>query len=187
MNAKANVLRTQRTALRPVGKDNYPLLYQWWHLEFEQIHLWWDERKVLTYEEFVEDFDRRLRYFFFTFFVIYYYGDGAEVPVGFTYTSRYSAVDRYLYGTMYLSRKYTGRGLGVESGLAHLRYLVSMFNIRKIYTEIYAYNSPSLKAAKKAGFIEEGRLKAHRWFGGQFWDLVIMAFYPDESFYITKG
>ncbi|NPA71647.1 MAG: GNAT family N-acetyltransferase [Gammaproteobacteria bacterium] len=177
-----NTLETQRTILRPVSRENYHFVYKWWHLEFEQMHLWWDERRLLSYEEFAEDFDKRLRYFFFTFFVIFYYHDGEETPVGFTYTSRYSAVDRHLYGTMYLTQEYTGRGLGPEAGIAHVRYLVAMFNIRKIYAEIYAYNESSLKAAERVGFVEEGRLKAHRWFDGRFWDLVIMAFYPDKSF-----
>ena len=176
-----NNLKGRRVVLRPINDDDYSLVYKWWHLDFEQVYLWWDERRLFTYEEFVEDIHKRLRYFFFTFFIICYFSDNeGEIPVGFTYTSRYNAVDRYLYGTIYLSKEYTSMGLGTEAGLIHLRYLASTFNIRKVYVEIYSYNTPSLKAAKKAGLQEEGRLKAHRWFNNQFWDLIIMAFYLED-------
>ena len=168
------ILETQKIKLRPVTSNDYDMLYSW-HFSTGQIHLWWDERHIRSFDEFVNDFNNKLRYFFFTFFVVVKREHETDIPVGFTYTSRFNPVDRYVYSTMYLDREFTGKGLGIEAGQIHIQYLFSVFNIRKIYAEIYEYNKISIKAAKKAGFIEEARLKQHRWYIDRYWDLIIMS------------
>ncbi len=50
-------------------------------------------------------------------------------------------------------------------------YLFAYCGFRKIYAEVFAYNAPSLKAARRNNFVQEGCLKAHRWFLDQWWDL----------------
>ena len=172
-------LRTKRVELRPIREEDYAIIFEW-HFDPRQIHLWWDERHIQSYSEFVEDFDKRLRYFFFTFFIVIRKDEETDIPVGFTYTSRFNSIDRYVYSTMYLTQEHTGLGIGPEAGRLHIQYLFSVFNIRKIYAEIYGYNEASIKAAKAVGFVEEGRLKQHRWFNGRYWDLLILALYPTD-------
>lgn len=77
------------------------------------------------------------------------------------------------------------RGVGLQAWLLFIEYLFSYFNFRKIYGEIFGYNQLSLKSALHSGFIEEGCLKNHRWFGNQYWDLHILSL-SREQFDITK-
>jgi RimJ/RimL family protein N-acetyltransferase len=66
-------------------------------------------------------------------------------------------------------------GVGVDASILFLKYLFNYYGYRKVYVEVYAFNTDVVKMAGKAGFVLEGCLKGHRWWNGRFWDQHIYA------------
>lgn len=162
-------------SLRPVNMEDYEVLFLW-HTDARNIHLWWADRHVLSYEQFVEDFRSQFNGFMQAFFMVDFEdADGETKPVGLVYTYNTNWIDRFTYLSVYLSPEYTGQQFGPFAAYLIVKHLFAYYGFRKIYSEIYAYNSPSLTASLRYGFEEEGRLKDYRWFGDRFWDLHILS------------
>lgn len=172
-------LTSRRLRLRPVNPDDYKMLFQW-HSDVHNLHLWWADRTILSFDEFVDDLRRRLRSHIQTMFMVDMLQDGDAIPVGMTYTYNANMVDRFTYLCVYLSPEHTRKGIGPEAGYLVAKYLFSYFGFRKIYAEIFAYNAASLKSSLRNGFREEGCLKSHRWFGDRYWDLHILAITEED-------
>jgi RimJ/RimL family protein N-acetyltransferase len=167
-------LRSERVNLRPLCPDDYRTLFSW-QSDLRNLHLWRTERDILSFEDFADDLRRRLRAFIQVLLMVEVTIDQHAVPVGIVYSYNTDLVDRYTYICVYLTPEFTAQGIGPEAGHLFAEYLFAYFGFRKIYSEIFAYNEPSLKAALRNGFVEEGCLKAHRWFGDRHWDLHILA------------
>jgi RimJ/RimL family protein N-acetyltransferase len=166
-------LESKRVKLRPVNPDDYKTLFEW-HSEANNLHLWWANREILTFDQFVEDFQDRLRSSIHIIMIIETQ-DNSPTPVGMTYNYNPNFIDRFTYLCIYLAPQYTGKGLGPEAGTLFVNYLFSYFGFRKIYAEVFEYNRPSVKATLANSFTEEGCLHEHRWFGDRYWDLHILA------------
>jgi len=88
--------------------------------------------------------------------------------------------------TTYIDSQYLNKGYGVESLVLFINYLFSYFNFRKIYFDVYAFNDLSYKSLKRAGFIEEGRFKEHRFWNGEYYDLIRLSVFRDRLDEIRK-
>ncbi len=82
-------------------------------------------------------------------------------------------------GTSIGNQSYWGKGYGTEAKMILLEYAFSELNLRKIYSEVIAYNARSLAYAKKCGYVEEARIPQHYYRKGQCWDKVILAVYRE--------
>ncbi len=73
-----------------------------------------------------------------------------------------------------------GSGLGVAALDVFVGYLFATWPLRKLYAEIPEYNVDRL--GNRIGYLlkEEGRLRAHSFYGGFWWDQVIVAIYRDD-------
>jgi RimJ/RimL family protein N-acetyltransferase len=74
-------------------------------------------------------------------------------------------------------------GAGALEGLIVLiQYLFAHWPFRKIYVEAPEFNAHQFASAIRIGILrEEGRLVDHRYYGGQFWDLITWAIYPADA------
>ncbi|MCP4522471.1 MAG: GNAT family N-acetyltransferase [Cytophagales bacterium] len=164
--------------LRPISKEDYPFIYEC-QTDLRNLHLWWEDRDLYSYESFVDDFQRRLRRFIHTFCIIEHNNE----PVGFIYNYNTDFVDKYTYLCVYLKPEATAQGLGKMVTYDFLKFLYTQFGFRKVYAEIKGYNEPSLKITQRNGFVEEGCLKNHTWFDGKYWDLYIMTLYLTKKLF----
>ena len=71
-------------------------------------------------------------------------------------------------------------GASLAMGYLGLEYIFEVLNIRKLYSEVFGFNTASIKFHKKLGFIEEGYLKAHALKNGRYEDVVCMALFQDD-------
>ncbi|KAB8141822.1 GNAT family N-acetyltransferase [Chloroflexia bacterium SDU3-3] len=76
--------------------------------------------------------------------------------------------------------EYVGRGYGREAIALLLDWAFYDQNWRRVYLEALAVNERALKAYRKIGFVEEGRLRQHTFFRGQYVDIVHMGMLRDE-------
>jgi RimJ/RimL family protein N-acetyltransferase len=68
-----------------------------------------------------------------------------------------------------------GKGFGQDAVRTLVRYAFDYLNLRKVSLEALADDPRAVGAYRKAGFVEEGRFRAHTWHGGRYADVVRMA------------
>jgi RimJ/RimL family protein N-acetyltransferase len=78
-------------------------------------------------------------------------------------------------------RAYWGRGYGREAVALLVDWGFRMHNLRKIWLTVYASNERAVRSYRAAGFVEEGRQRAHVWSAGRYEDLVYMAIFRDQG------
>jgi len=71
-------------------------------------------------------------------------------------------------------KKYWGKGLGAEAIQLIIRYAFETLNLHKLTAGVYANNIGSIKAFKKARFVEEGIRKEQRFLSGKYIDEVLL-------------
>ena len=60
-----------------------------------------------------------------------------------------------------------------------IRHVLTSWNLRKLYMDVPEYNLPQFDSLIGPYFGEEGRLVDHLFYGGAYWDHVILALYRD--------
>ena len=68
---------------------------------------------------------------------------------------------------------FRGRGLGTDVVVALCRYGFAVRGLHRLQVDTLAGNTAMIKAASRAGFVPEGRLRRSAWVNGDFADEVI--------------
>lgn len=71
-------------------------------------------------------------------------------------------------------------GLGVEAVLLFMHYLFTTWCFRKLYFDVPEYNLRTVARGTGGLLREEGRLRAHTHYAGQYWDRVTFAVYRED-------
>lgn len=77
----------------------------------------------------------------------------------------------------YIGEEGTPRGTGTKMACLGLEYAFGVLDIRKLYAEIFAFNTISINLHKKLGFTEEACFKKHVLKNGEYQDVVIMTLF----------
>lgn len=72
------------------------------------------------------------------------------------------------------NKLYWGKGYGSEALQLLVDYAFRYQNFRKVWLMVHGNNERAIKAYKKVGFVEEGRLVEHVYSNGDYVDLVHM-------------
>lgn len=99
--------------------------------------------------------------------------------IGFVQLYDINLMDGWAHFMVYIEEPYRKRGHGAEAVMCFLDYAFSYLNIRKIYAEINGYNEAVRTILLRNGFVEEGRLRAHVYWNGRFWDFYNLALYRE--------
>ncbi len=75
---------------------------------------------------------------------------------------------------------YWGRGYGRDAVRTLVHYAFHYRNFRRVWLRVHARNERGIRAYRAAGFVEEGRLRAHVWSDGAYDDLVYMGILREE-------
>lgn len=67
-------------------------------------------------------------------------------------------------------------GWTLEGVALFLSYLFSTWNFRKLYAETAEFNFVQFASGEGKLFNVEGRLTDHEYYGGRYWDFLILAF-----------
>ncbi|WP_211748810.1 GNAT family protein [Paenibacillus sp. Marseille-Q4541] len=73
-----------------------------------------------------------------------------------------------------------GKGYGSDALGIILRYAFHELNLNRISLDVISYNEVAYHAYKKAGFVEEGRMRSAVLRGGKSYDLIIMGMLREE-------
>lgn len=74
-----------------------------------------------------------------------------------------------------LGPEHQSRGLGTEATTLMVRFGFQEMGLHRIELQVNADNARAIAAYRRAGFEEEGRLRAKLFYGGRFHDQVVMA------------
>ncbi|MBB5122309.1 acetyltransferase [Streptomyces eurocidicus] len=72
------------------------------------------------------------------------------------------------------------KGYAAEAVVMLLRFMFAERRYHRCGARIFAHNEASLALQLRLGFVEEGRLRDHVFFAGQYHDLVMMGMLADE-------
>lgn len=78
-------------------------------------------------------------------------------------------------------RAFWGQGYGGEAIELLVGYGFRHFNLHKICLTVHGENERAIRAYRRAGFVEEGRLREHVWSDGAYRDLVHMGLLRAEA------
>lgn len=79
-----------------------------------------------------------------------------------------------------LGKAYWGKGYGQDAVRTLLDYGFRHLNLARISLRVLADDERAVGAARKAGFVEEGRLRAHAWYDGARHDELVMSVLREE-------
>jgi RimJ/RimL family protein N-acetyltransferase len=79
-----------------------------------------------------------------------------------------------------LGKPYWGRGHGQDAVRTLLAYGFRHLNLTKISLQVLADDERAVGAYRKAGFVEEGRLRDHSWYDGARHDELVMSVLREE-------
>jgi diamine N-acetyltransferase len=73
-----------------------------------------------------------------------------------------------------------GKGHGREAVGLLLGYAFRTRNLRRVFLETHAANPRAIASYRACGFVEEGRLREHIWYDGEYVDVVVMGLLRSE-------
>lgn len=80
----------------------------------------------------------------------------------------------------YLGEIDVPRGIGAVMGYLALEYIFEVLSIRKLCSEVLAFNTRSIRFHEKMGFVKEGHLAKHVLKNGSYEDVVVMAHFHES-------
>ncbi|MNX70569.1 putative ribosomal N-acetyltransferase YdaF [compost metagenome] len=101
--------------------------------------------------------------------------------VGTVWYGTYEAGDRQATVGLYLGdAEHRGQGHGTDALGTLCRYLFDELGLHKARLYVACDNDPAIAVYRKLGFVEEGRLREHRFYGGTFHDFLVMGLLSRE-------
>ena len=168
----------QRVTLRPIGRDDLPLLRTWFADPLVMRH-WGQPSPLVTDDLFVADLAGRFARFADAGYFMIQPHDGP--PIGRIEFERLapqaaSAEVMILIG----DRAAWGQGFGTDAMVTLLRYLFHRRNLHRIALTVIAGNARAILSYEKAGFVVEGTLRDDLYFDGRYHDQAAMGILRPE-------
>lgn len=165
------MLSTYRgVTLRQVVEDDLPFLFRLF-ADPCRCHLWMRTRRVFDEREFHTAWISWSTDMMAAKFIV----ESAGRAVGLTFDYDRTTEDGYTKITSLLQEQDVGQGVGVIATALLTDWLFEALPLRKIYLDVYGYNSAVVAMHRKAGLAEEGVLRGIRFFKGQYWDVHMFA------------
>jgi len=82
--------------------------------------------------------------------------------------------------------EYWGNGYGTDAKMILLDHAFNTLGLRKIYSDVIAFNKRSLRYSLRCGYKIEGRLRKHIFRKGKYWDEIVIGVFRDEWLPIWK-
>lgn len=103
-----------------------------------------------------------------------------DVPIGVVTIDRINLNNSTCYWGFYIGEKECPKGIGLVLGILGLNYIFDNMNMRKIYSECFAFNKKGVDFHKKMGFSQEGCFIKHQIKNGVYEDVLSFALFRDN-------
>jgi diamine N-acetyltransferase len=159
-----------RIRFRPIEKGDLSQLQEWrnsdwlrpYVREYRLLSMWHQEK----WFEYINESDD-----------VEMFGIERGMPfddfVGVCGLTNINWVNRTAEISIYVAKKYQGKGIAGDALELLRQKALDEFGLNRLYAEIYAFNTVSIKLFESAGYTLEGRMKQHVWKNGGFHDALI--------------
>jgi RimJ/RimL family protein N-acetyltransferase len=89
-------------------------------------------------------------------------------------------------GAIIGEKDYWGKGFGTDAKMQVLNYIFNTLNLRKVYSEVIAFNKRSLNYSLHCGYKIEGLKKKHIFKKGKYWDFFELCLFKEDWLPIWK-
>ena len=97
-------------------------------------------------------------------------------PVGHVVAFNANMRHRHVHVAMVVRPDRVGRSWALEGAQLFIDYLFANWDFRKVYAEVVDFNLAQFGSmVDLAVFDIEGRLTEHEYYGGRYWDVVVVA------------
>jgi len=79
-----------------------------------------------------------------------------------------------------IGREYWGKGFGQDTVRTLVEYAFEHLNMNRVGLQVLAEDPRAVGAYRKAGFVEEGRIRQHAWVRGRYEDELVMSVLREE-------
>ncbi len=104
----------------------------------------------------------------------------SSAPIGIVVAYNAELNHRFAYLGADFAPNVQGIGIAIEAAELFVDYIFATYNLRKLYLEVPEYNLGSMAYGVGGILKEEGVLRGHTYFRGQYWDRHLLALYRDE-------
>jgi RimJ/RimL family protein N-acetyltransferase len=169
-----------RIRLRALERDDLDSLFTWWN----DPGLWTligSRKRISSSEEleawFEGELDKGSPQEGRTFAI----DDEKGHLIGTAWYGTYEAGDRQATVGLYLgASEQRDKGYGTDAFRTLCGYLFDELGLHKARLYVEKGNLPAVTVYRKLGFVEEGRLREHRYYGGSFHDFLVMGLLSRE-------
>ncbi|OPX88181.1 MAG: hypothetical protein A4E53_02127 [Pelotomaculum sp. PtaB.Bin104] len=165
-------MKLEAGKLRPMQEFDLDRVLQWRNSDRIRANMFSDH--IISEEEHLQWFKQLKKEQ--NAYLVFQFNDR---PVGLVY---FTDIDRYnnkCFWGFYLGETGLPQGAGLLMGYWGLEFVFNDLKIRKLCSEVFAFNTASIKYHKKLGFIEEVLLVKHREKAGQYVDTFIFSLSND--------
>lgn len=182
MNEKVRLLITDSIEMRDISESDAQCVYGMYQNK-SQLHLWSPNTEFDGFEKFKEMLNRRLahRWDHGSVFI----DKKTEKVIGFAYCYNANEFNNNACVCLYVDRPYIGQTYALQASYMYLNNLFIAFKYRKLYAEVYSYNSRCVRLLRRIGFSEEGCLREHQSWDGKYWDQLIFSI-TSEMFEVKR-
>ena len=172
------MLNGERVLLRPIARQDLPEI--WRLLEDFEVAVLWDAGPIhpVSLARYEAGFDREAAdpSKDEVWFVIE--ADGRAIGRGGLY--RIDHFNRRCELGIALGRDHWGKGFGQDAVRTLVDYAFDYLNMNRVALQVLAEDPRAVGAYRRAGFVEEGRLRQQGWVGGRFHDELLMSILRDD-------
>ena len=160
--------------LRPIQESDLELVLQWRNSERVRSNMYTDH--IISLNEHKE-------WFFNTRYnqsMLHQICECNQQPIGVSNFTNIDKKNKKCYWGFYLGDTNLMIGNGSIMGFMALQYAFEILDIRKLCSEVFKFNSSSIKLHNKLGFYQEGCFAKHIYKSGQYEDVVALALFEEQ-------
>lgn len=169
------ILKGASLELHELQEEHLPTLFEWRNSD-DFMALCSTRRNQVSLGEFKAEISSDLKRDRHSQFLIVRKGE----YIGTIYSYNLNRTDGHTFVTIFIVESWRNKWYGAEAMVVFLEHLFREFVLYKVYAEVYSYNHESLRALMSGKFIEEGRFRGHRLYGGKRHDLIRLAFFRSQ-------
>lgn len=167
-------MRREDFSLRPIEESDLLKVLEWRNSEWIRANMYTDH--IISIDEHSAWLERINKDETPTFMIFEFQWK----PIGVVNVTQIDNRNNKCHWGFYMGEIGVPRGCGAIMGFMGLEYFFEKLNIRKICSEVFAFNKASIKYHKKLGFREEGYFLKHILKNGDYEDIVVFALLKDE-------
>lgn len=165
-----------------INKTHLPILYKWRN-ESSFVTNLTGRSKIENIEEFENELKSDFKKDRLLQFIIIL----NNVPIGTIFSYSFNQIDKYTFISVFIESQYVNRTFGIRAISIFANFLFQVYDLYKVYFDIYEYNIRMINIVEKAQFSLEGVFKRQHLMNNQRYDVRRYAFYKtDVQFWASR-